>query len=163
MARWISAIDRGIGAVTRALAWLVLPMSLLLFLQWPLRELVQMYSREANDIAQVLFAFFVSVAVTHATRSRVHLAADALAVGYRARTRERLARVASLFVLAPWSLFLLVTAWPSTLQSVLQLEGFPETYSAGYFLIRLALMLLAALVLLQAIVEVFRRDAKVPQ
>ena len=160
MGRWLRVIDRVIGAITQAVAWMVLPMSLLLFLQWPLREVVQMYSREANDVAQVLFAFFVSVAVTQATRSRVHLAADALAAEYRARTRERLARFASLFVLAPWSLFLLVSAWPGTLQSVLQLEGFPETYNAGYFLIKLALLLLAALVLAQAIVDVCRREVK---
>ena len=31
---------------------LVLPVSLLLFLQWPLRDLVQAYSIESNDLAE---------------------------------------------------------------------------------------------------------------
>jgi len=158
MRGWIAAIDRGIGAFAGAAAWLVLPMSLLLFLQWPLRDVMQRFSREANDVAQVLFALFVSVALTHATRCRAHLAADTLAHGYRPRTRTRLARLAALFVLVPWALFLLVAAWPSTVQSVLQLEGFPETFNAGYFLIRVALLLLALLVLAQAVVDVCRPD-----
>ena len=48
---WPAALDRGLDAITHAVAVLALPLSLLLFLQWPLRELVQAYSREANDAA----------------------------------------------------------------------------------------------------------------
>ena len=56
----IAAIDRALGIFLTAGGALVLPVSLLLFLQWPLREWVQAYSREANDLAQVLFALYVS-------------------------------------------------------------------------------------------------------
>jgi len=41
-------LDRIIDAAVRAAAFLVLPVSLLLFLQWPLRGLAHGYSREAN-------------------------------------------------------------------------------------------------------------------
>ncbi|MFO1325004.1 MAG: TRAP transporter small permease subunit [Burkholderiales bacterium] len=156
MASLLRAVDRGIALVARGAMWLVLPMSLLLFLQWPLREIVARYSREANDAAQVLFALYVGVAVTLATRRRAHVASDILAARYRARTRERLGGIASLCVLVPWASFVLITAWPSTLQSLLQGEGFPETFNPGYFLIRLALMLLALLVLGEALVDAFR-------
>ena len=61
-------LDRLVDAAVRGAAFLVLPVSLLLFLQWPLRDLVHLYSREANDLAQVLFALYVSVAITQATR-----------------------------------------------------------------------------------------------
>ena len=77
--RALIAIDRALGALLRWGAGLVLPVSLLLFLQWPLRDLLHGYSREANDLAQLLFALYVSLAVTCATRHHAHLAADAFA------------------------------------------------------------------------------------
>src|SRR5438270_287550 len=84
-----------LGRIVAGTAWLALPLSLLLFLQWPLRDVVQAYSREANDLAQILFAIYVSVAVTAATRNGAHLAADAFAQRYAPRTRRRLARIAA--------------------------------------------------------------------
>ena len=64
---WRRALDRALEALIDAFSTLALPLSLLLFLQWPLRELVQAYSREANDLAQCLFALYVSVAILCAT------------------------------------------------------------------------------------------------
>ena len=139
---------------------LVIPVSFLLFLQWPLRELVQAYSREANDIAQALFAVYVSLAITYATRHGTHLAADALAHRYSARLRNRLQRVGCLLVLVPWSLFTLYAASPAVWQSLLLREAFPETFNPGYFVIKVALWLLPALVCLQAIIDaLIARDA----
>jgi TRAP-type mannitol/chloroaromatic compound transport system permease small subunit len=151
---WLVALDGMLGAITTAGLVLVLPVSLLLFLQWPLRDLIQIYSREANDLAQWLFALYVSVAITYATRRRSHLAADAFAQRYPTPVRAHLARLASLLVLLPWSLFILYAAWPALSQSVLQLEAFPETFNPGYFLIKVGVWLLAMLVLLQALVDI---------
>ena len=144
-----AVLDRIVGVA----AWLVLPLSLLLFLQWPLRELVQAYSREANDLAQILFALYVSVAVTAATRSRAHLAADAFAHRYRERTRRRLARDGAAAVLLPWSTFLLVTAAPVIAHAVQDAEGFPETFNPGYFVIKIAAGMLGVLVAAQALID----------
>ncbi|MEP7329753.1 MAG: TRAP transporter small permease subunit [Betaproteobacteria bacterium] len=156
MARLVRVLDRVIDAFVNGAMWLALPMALLLFLQWPLREVVAQFSREANDAAQVLFALLVSVAITCATRAQAHVAADALASRYRPRTRQGLIRIASLVILMPWSIFVLVFAWRSTVQSVLQFEGFPETFNPGYFMIRVALVLMALLVLAQAVVDAAR-------
>jgi len=159
--RWLVVLDRVIAAVTASGLALVLPLSLLLFLQWPLRDLLQAYSREANDLAQWLFALYVSVAITYTTRNRSHLAADAFARRYATAKRERLYRVASMCVLLPWSAFMLFAAGPMVMQSVLQLERFPDTYNAGYFIVKSAVGLAALLVLLQAIFDVFRgRDSE---
>ena len=149
------ALDRSIAAICSAARWLVLPLSLLLFLQWPLRDAVQAYSREANDAAQVLFALYVAVAITEATRRRSHLAVDAFAHAIAPRWRERIARAAALVVLIPWSVMLLANGAGSAWRSLLALEGFPETMNPGYFAIRGAGMILAALVLAQAIVDLF--------
>jgi len=156
--RWLLLLDRMIGAATATGLALVLPVSLLLFLQWPLRDLVQAHSREANDLAQWLFALYVSVAITYATRIRSHLAADALARTYTPAMRARLYRLASLLVLLPWSGFVLWAIAPMVWQSVSQLERFPETFDPGYFIIKTAVGLLVLLVLLQAIVDVLRNQ-----
>jgi TRAP-type mannitol/chloroaromatic compound transport system permease small subunit len=146
-------LDRMIGMVVTAMSVLVLPVSFLLFLQWPLRDLVHAYAREADDLAQWLFALYMSAAITYATRRDTHLAAHAIAHRYSAEAKSRLRRAASLLVLLPWSLFILIAAWQPLVQSVGQLESFPDTFNPGYFLIKIAAWLLALLVLLQAIVE----------
>jgi TRAP-type C4-dicarboxylate transport system permease small subunit len=158
LARVLRGVDRGIGAIVVAASVLVLPVSLLLFLQWPLRDLAFGYSREANDLAQALFALYVSVAITAATRARTHLAADAFAHGHSPRLRRALARIAALVVLVPWSAFVAYTSWSNVAQSVRHLEAFPETYSQGYFAVKLALLSLALLVLAQALVDAMRSD-----
>src|SRR5438046_9168141 len=71
---WV-AVARAQKGVVAAASVLVLPVSLLLFLQWPLRESLHAYSREANDLAQILFAVYVSLAITAATGAHTHLAA----------------------------------------------------------------------------------------
>jgi TRAP-type mannitol/chloroaromatic compound transport system permease small subunit len=161
--RWLGRADRALGAIIDGGRWLVLPVSLLLLLQWPLREWVHRYSVQANDLAQWLFALYVSLALTEATRRRSHLAADSFAQRYTGVTRRRIARAGALLCLVPWSLFILVTSWPSLVQSVAQLERFPETYSPGYFIIRASAWLLALLVLLQALVETARKPTDPPR
>lgn len=84
--RALAILDRLIALLVGAGMILVVPVSLLLFLQWPLRDLLQAYSREANDLAQLLFALHVSLAITYASRQRTHLAADALAHRYSVAT-----------------------------------------------------------------------------
>jgi TRAP-type mannitol/chloroaromatic compound transport system permease small subunit len=152
----LAAIDCALGWLVGAAGVLVLPLSLLLFLQWPLREWVQSFSREANDLAQILFALYVAVAVTAATRGHAHLAADALARRYSVRTRAKLALVAALAIQVPWALFVLWSAWPIVLQSFRQLEAFPDTFNPGYFLLKGAVALLAVAVALQAVVGTTR-------
>lgn len=151
----MNLLDRVVGAVCSAARWLVLPLSLLLFLQWPLRDLVQSHSREANDAAQVLFALFVAVAITAATRHRSHLALDAFAQRIPPRVRALVARAAAILVLAPWAALLLFAGAVPAWLSIAELEGFPETMNPGYFLIRTAAVLLALLVLAQALVDLF--------
>ena len=52
LARLLSMLDRLIAGLLRLAGWLVLPIVVLLFLQWPLRDIFRVYSREANDLGQ---------------------------------------------------------------------------------------------------------------
>ena len=95
--------------VLAAAKWLALPIVVLLFLQWPLRSIIGLYSREANDLGQWLFAL--------------------------------------------WSIIVLVTSWSIVRDSARLLERFPDTGNPGYFIIKLALLLMALLVLIEGLLE----------
>ena len=154
--RLVLALDRAIGALLGLAKWLVIPVVFLLFLQWPLRDVFQAYSREANDLGQWIFALFMAAAVTAATRQRIHLAADTFAQRYPPSWRKSIARAGALLGLAPWAVFVLYASRQIVWMSLKQLESFPDTYNPGYFLVKLALWLLAALLLAQAIVDAVR-------
>ena len=149
-------LDRLIGVVTAVTQWLALPLVLLLFLQWPLRDLVHGYSREANDLGQICFALFVAASVTAATRAGTHLAADALAQRYSPRVRHRIRQFGALFGLVPWALFVLWSSGRTVMFSLSLFERFADTDNPGYFIIKLALWIMALLVLAQAAIDVAR-------
>lgn len=153
-------LDRAIDVLLRMLRWLALPVALLLFLQWPLRDLVQLYSREANDLGQVLFAVFVAVSVVAATRAHVHLATDAVARRYSERTRRAWAVIAIVAALLPWALFVGWSGYPMIRLSVLGAERFPDTGNFGYFIVKLALGLLVVGIVLQGLLDLSRRTRK---
>jgi TRAP-type mannitol/chloroaromatic compound transport system permease small subunit len=153
---FLRGLDRLIGRVIAAARWLALPLIVLLFLQWPLRDFLRSYSREANDLGQVAFALFVAVSVTAATRAGTHLAADVLAQRYSARVRQRLNQVGSALGLLPWALFVLIAGKTTVVSSIHDLESFQDSGNPGYFLVKLALWAMAVLILGQSIVDIFR-------
>ena len=154
----LQRLDRLIGLLIAAAQWLALPLIVLLFLQWPLRDIVRAYSREVNDLGQIIFALFVAVSVTAATRAGTHLAADTLAQRYSARTRRLLRKLGAALCMLPWALLVLISAKASVLPSVFGLEAFPDTNNPGYFIIKAALWVMAALIIAQSLVEIFRRQ-----
>jgi TRAP-type mannitol/chloroaromatic compound transport system permease small subunit len=152
---WL-ALDRALGRLIDAGRWLVLPVALILFLQWPLRDFVQWGSREANDLGQWIFALYVSLAMTFATRAHAHLAVDAIAHDYPAAVRSTIARWGTLLCVVPWALFMIWTVAATVERSVMGLEKFPDTFNPGYFLIKVAALLLAVLALLQTLLDAVR-------
>jgi hypothetical protein len=138
---------------------LVLPLAALLFAQWPLRDLVQAYSRQANDAAQILFALYMAVAVTAASHDGTHLTAGHPPDEHAGPPR-RWRAWALLACTAPWALFMLWTATPSVWQSLQDLERFAETLSPGFFVIKLALWFMVALILAHAVMALLRRNER---
>ena len=90
------------------------------------------------------------MAFTAATRAHTHLAADAVARHYRGARARALARLGILLGLLPWALFIIIGGAKLVISSLRALETFPDTNNPGYFIIKLALWLLAGLILLQA-------------
>ena len=153
---FLRSLDRLIGALVAAAKWLALPLVVLLFLQWPLRDLVRSFSREANDLGQIAFALFVAVSVTAATRAGTHLAVDLVARHYSTRTRRMLARAGSALGLLPWALFVLIAGKNAVISSIRDLEAFQDSGNPGYFMIKIALWVMAAAVIGQCLVDTFR-------
>lgn len=147
-------IDRTISIAK----WLVLPVALLLMAQWPARDLIGRWSHEADDVGQLLFALYIAVAVTCATRRGTHLATDVVAHRYPARVRAGLKRAFLALTLLPWTLFILVTSASTVWRSIAEFEAFPETFVAGYFVIKVAAWLLAALLLVEVVAMILGRD-----
>jgi TRAP-type mannitol/chloroaromatic compound transport system permease small subunit len=152
----VCVLDRWIRRVLSLGRFLALPVAILLFLQWPLRDFVRAYSREANDLGQWMFALYVAMAVTAATRAKTHLATDVVASRYSDRVRRALVRFGALAGLVPWAIFVIVTSKSIVAASLFGLEAFPDTANPGYFVIKLALWVMAGLVLAQSIVDVFK-------
>jgi TRAP-type mannitol/chloroaromatic compound transport system permease small subunit len=154
----IKSVDRLVAGIISAMQWLALPLIVLLFLQWPLRDIVRAYSREANDLGQIIFALYVAVSVTAATRAGTHLTADMLAHGYSPRVRRILKRIGAALGLLPWAFFIFYAGRTTVVSSVSQLESFADTYNPGYFIIKAALWIMAMLIAAQSLVDIIQPD-----
>ncbi len=157
---WRYQLDRAIAGVIDGVQWLALPLIVLLFMQWPLRDFFRSYSREANDLGQILFALFVAVSVTAATRAGTHLAADAVAHRYPPRVRQYIKKAGALAGLVPWAVFILFASKPIVLSALKLRETFPDTANPGYFVIKFALWLMAVTILAQAVLDISRPISK---
>lgn len=148
-------LDRVVGRLIASAQWLALPLILLLFLQWPLRDIVRCCSREANDLGQVIFALYVAFSISAATRAGTHLAADTVAQRFTAATRRRIRRFGAGLAIVPWALFILYAGKGYVLSSVLGVEAFPDTNNPGYFIIKAALWIAAITILVQSALDLF--------
>ena len=67
-----------------------------------------------------------------------------------------LATGGGLLFVVPWCVFMIWTVEPTVMRSLLALEKFSETNNPGYFLIKIACLLLAVLALLQVVLDLLR-------
>ncbi len=135
---------------------LVVPLAVLLFAQWPLRDWVQAYSRQTNDVAQVVFALYVAVAISAASYANAHLAAgrpSPLSIDATPRWK----RYALLLCIGPWAMLILWTSSAQVGQSIVLLERFSETGNPGLFVIKFAGWLMALLALGYCVFSVARK------
>lgn len=131
-----------------------LAVTLLLFAQWPLRVVQGGVAVLANDVAQVLFALYVCAAIPWARRTDAHVSLlDAQ------HPRRRSWKRGADLLLLPWCAWLLLSAWAPAWQALASLERFPDSMNPGYFLIKLAVPLMAAWLGASALMRLLaRRD-----
>jgi TRAP-type C4-dicarboxylate transport system permease small subunit len=119
----------------------LLALAVLLCLQWPLRDWVQAHNRSANDWGQIVFAWFMACAISVASWRGTHLRAHATGGAWLSAAWPR--AYGLLACVLPWAALLLWTSLKPMSYALVNLERFPETLTAGYWLIHLAVTVLA--------------------
>jgi TRAP-type mannitol/chloroaromatic compound transport system permease small subunit len=155
-ARAADALSKPVDHVGRWAAWLCLPLIVLLFLQLPLREIVHAGNNTDNDFGQVIFAAFFMLGIPFAMRHDAHVRVDIFYQRLTTRQRAAIDLIGTMLFLLPW---LALVGWyslPIVLNSLFEMEKFAETYTRGYFILKLQLFFLVALVGLQAIANIMR-------
>ena len=148
-----------------AIAWSVLALGVLLFMQWPLREWVQAYSRQANDVAQIVFALLAAASIAAASMAGTHLSAHVVThinanvathSGNAAAQQPAWRKWALALCVLPWAVFMLWASAPLAWNALVSLEKFGETSTPGFFIIKCAVLLMAVLVLVQTLLQLQR-------
>jgi TRAP-type mannitol/chloroaromatic compound transport system permease small subunit len=154
--RFVAGADRITDFIGHWAAWLCLGVVGLLFVQIPLRDLFHGGHIIANDIGQIVHATLFMIGIPFAMRHDAHVRVDIFFRRLPARTRAAIDLVGTVLFLLPWLVLLGWYSVPIVLNSVRQLEEFPETYTPGYFVLKLQLAVFVCLVALQALATIGR-------
>ncbi len=144
-------IDALTDWVGRATAWLVLVVVVFLFAQWPLREVFGGGHILANDFGQIAHAAVFMFGLSYALRWDRHVRMD---VFYRRMSPRRQAAVnlfGTVLFLLPWCTMMVWFGWSNAVRSSAVLETFPDTWSPGYFMFKVLVIVCMALLALQAL------------
>jgi TRAP-type mannitol/chloroaromatic compound transport system permease small subunit len=137
-------------------AWLVLFVIVALFAQLPLREWVGAGHILANDYGQIAHAAVFMVGVAYAMRWDGHVRLGVFYQRMSRRVRLLVDLAGTILFVMPWIGIVLWFSWSTTVRSVAVLEKFPETWSPGYWLFKVLLLVFGVLVTLQALGHVAR-------
>jgi TRAP-type mannitol/chloroaromatic compound transport system permease small subunit len=157
--RLADAIEALVDRIGRVMAWLVLAVVFLLFVQNPLREYLGRGQFFANDMGQLSHAAVFMIGCAYAWRWDRQVRMDLFYRNMSARTRAAVNLLGTMFLLLPWLALVTWDAVPNVIESVRHLEGFPETGSPGFFVMKSLLLAFAATMGLQATAVIARSIA----
>jgi len=150
----------GLGGVVdlagRCASWLCLPLIVLLFLQLPLREIVHGGNNAANDVGQIIFANFMMVGIPYAMRWDAHVRVDIVHRHFGRRFRAFVELAGTVLLTMPWLVLVGWYARPVVVNSLAETERFAETFTPGYFILKLGLFFFVVLAGFQAIANIIR-------
>jgi hypothetical protein len=126
---------------------LVLALASLLFAQWPLREWFHVYTRQANDLGQLIFAVYIAVAVYAASRTHTHISPQTKQVP-PIQSQARWEMYLQWVCVVPWTAWMAWSWWAEMLHSAVGLERFADSNLPGYFVLKIALFLMVLLLAL---------------
>ena len=148
--RLADAIENLIDRTGQVSSWLVLAVVFLLFVQNPLREYVGRGQFFANDMGQLCHSAVFMIGVAYAWRWDRQIRVDLLYRGMTQRVKAMVNLLGTCFLLLPWLAFVTWDAVPTVIQSWRIAEHFPESGSAGFFVLKSVLLIFAAMMALQA-------------
>ena len=156
LAHTADVLSRMVDHVGRWAAWLCVPLIVLLFLQLPLRNIVHAGNNTDNDFGQVIFAAFFMLGIPFAMSRDAHVRVDIFYQRLTPPQRAAVDLVGTVVFLLPWLAFVGWYSLPIVMNSLFEMEKFAETYTPGYFILKLQLFFFVALVGLQAIANIIR-------
>ena len=159
LARAADILEGFIERVGRYVAWLVLAVVFLLFLQNPLREYIGRGQFFANDMGQLAHATVFMVGAAYAWRWDRQVRVDLFYRAMSPRSRAVVNLLGTLFLLLPWLAIVAWDALPTAIQSWQLVERFPETGSPGFFIFKTVVVVFVAMMALQAAAVVARSIA----
>jgi TRAP-type mannitol/chloroaromatic compound transport system permease small subunit len=154
--RLANAIEAVVDRIGRVMAWLVLAVVFLLFVQNPLREYVGRGQFFANDMGQLSHAAVFMIGVAYAWRWDRQVRMDLFYRSMGLRTKAVVNLLGTVFLLLPWLALVTWGAVPTVIESVQIIERFPETGSPGFFVFKSLLLAFAATMSLQAVAVIAR-------
>jgi TRAP-type mannitol/chloroaromatic compound transport system permease small subunit len=154
--RLADRIEAVIDRISRAMAWLVLAVVFLLFVQNPLREYVGRGQFFANDMGQLSHAAVFMIGVAYAWRGDRQVRMDLFYRNMGSRTKAVVNLLGTVFLLLPWLVIVTWNAVPTVIESAQLLEQFPESGSPGFFVFKSLLLAFAAMMSLQAVAVIAR-------
>jgi TRAP-type mannitol/chloroaromatic compound transport system permease small subunit len=154
--RLAEGLSTVVDCAGRWASWLCLLLVLLLFLQLPLRDIVHGGNNAANDFGQIIFANFVMTGIPFAMRWDAHIRVDIFHQHFSARWRAFIELAGTVLFVLPWLALLGWYALPIVMNSLGEAERFAETYTPGYFMLKLALLFFVVLLAFQAIANIIR-------
>lgn len=157
--RLADALEAVVDRIGRVMAWLVLAVVFLLFVQNPLREYLGRGQFFANDMGQLSHAAVFMIGVAYAWRWDRQVRVDLFYRNMGARRKAVVNLLGTVFLLLPWLFLVTRDAVPDVIDSVKHLEGFPETGSPGFFVMKSLLLAFAAMMGLQATAVIARSIA----
>jgi TRAP-type mannitol/chloroaromatic compound transport system permease small subunit len=152
--------DAIVDAIGRSVAWLVLFVIAALFAQWPLREWLGAGHILANDFGQIAHAAVFAIGVAYALRWDGHVRLDVFYQRFTERGRAWVDLIGSALVVVPWAAFVFWFSLATTQRSVAVFERFPDTWSPGYWIFKVILLVFTALLVLQALGHIARDIAR---
>ena len=154
--RLADRIEAVVDRVGHVMAWLVLAVVFLLFVQNPLRVYIGRGQFFANDMGQLSHAAVFMIGVAYAWRWDRQVRMDLFYRNMGPRTRAVVNLLGTVFLLLPWLAIVTWDAVPTVIKSVQLVEQFPETGSPGFFVFKSLLLAFAAMMSLQAAAVIAR-------
>jgi TRAP-type mannitol/chloroaromatic compound transport system permease small subunit len=154
--RLATALEAVVDRIGGAMAWLVLAVVFLLFVQNPLREYFGQGQFLANDMGQLCHAAVFMIGVAYAWRWDRQVRVDLFYRDMGGRTKAVVNLLGTVFLLLPWLAFVTWDSVPTVVESIRIAERFPETGSPGFFVFKSILLAFAVTLGLQATAVIAR-------
>lgn len=154
----IAALDRCSEYLGKSLAWLILAMMIIQFLIVVLRYAFSVNSIAMQESVMYMHAAVFMLAAAYTLRHDGHVRVDIFYRGMSARGKALVDLLGTLFLLLPVMIFVIATSLGYVGKSWRILEGSPDAGGIpGVFLLKTLIPLFALLMIVQGLVEIYRK------